>query len=205
MTIYIINYSDKLFSLKGSDTILQFLIGLKDEQKILSTNNIHLVSLPLILKEMLFEISNNIEDYKLNLCFKLLSVLILIKRYIKHFYTEKDNHNLKLSETDERVKNVIDFLHLHYYENITLESAAKLAFLSKRQFTRILKKLTGMTLKKYITRLRLNKAKDLLEHTNKEIIYICYEVGFEDLSYFYKMFKEEFNTTPKKIREEKAV
>lgn len=54
----------------------------------------------------------------------------------------------------------------------------------------------------YINGLRLSYAENLLLNTDMDIIDICLEVGFENMSYFYELFKKHFKTTPHKFRKE---
>jgi two-component system response regulator YesN len=69
--------------------------------------------------------------------------------------------------------------------------------LGTRQFTRIFSKLTNKHFKEYIQELRINEAKRLLSSGQKEIKSVCFEVGFEDLSHFYRVFRKLTGTTPK--------
>ena len=70
--------------------------------------------------------------------------------------------------------------------------------LGARQFIRIFNKLTNKRFKEYLQELRINEALRLLATHQKEIKSTCFEVGFEDLSHFYKVFRKYTGTTPKK-------
>jgi AraC family cel operon transcriptional repressor len=72
---------------------------------------------------------------------------------------------------------------------------------SKEHICRSFKKYINKTPSAVINYLRLNYVANLLAHTDKEIIEIVYDAGFQSLSYFYALFKKEFGTTPKKFRE----
>lgn len=65
---------------------------------------------------------------------------------------------------------------------------------------RLFKKHLDTTPNQYVNKLRLQYAENLLLNTSLEIIEICLEAGFENLSNFYKHFKEQFNTTPHQVR-----
>lgn len=58
------------------------------------------------------------------------------------------------------------------------------------------KKHLSLTPTEYINTLRLNYAENLLLNTDMDIITVCYNSGFDNLSYFYKLFKLRFNSTP---------
>ncbi len=70
--------------------------------------------------------------------------------------------------------------------------------MSKSNLHRKLKSLTGKSIGRYVRSIRLTKAKELLESTNMSVSQTGFEVGFNDLSYFTRSFKEEFGFTPSK-------
>jgi len=64
----------------------------------------------------------------------------------------------------------------------------------------IFKKETGEGLSRFIRVYRLERAKELLQNTNKKIIQICRETGFTNSSYFCKSFREYYGCSPEKFR-----
>lgn len=71
---------------------------------------------------------------------------------------------------------------------------------SREYVCRVFRKYLGTTATEYINNIRLNYAANLLTHTDKEIIDISLEVGFQSLSYFYRLFRQEFSLTPLQFR-----
>ena len=65
---------------------------------------------------------------------------------------------------------------------------------------RTFRKVLNMTLTEYLLQLRLNYAKGLLQTTNHSIVEICFECGFNNLSYFYRSFKAVYGMSPKAFR-----
>ncbi|WP_340200088.1 two-component regulator propeller domain-containing protein [Ascidiimonas sp. W6] len=74
--------------------------------------------------------------------------------------------------------------------------------MSRTQLHNKIKALTGKSTSIFVRSLRLSKGKYLLEHTNKGISEIAYEVGFNNPSYFTKSFTEEFGLPPSTLRKE---
>ncbi len=62
------------------------------------------------------------------------------------------------------------------------------------------KKHIGMTSIEYINNYRLEKASALLSSTDKSIMEISLDVGFNSVSYFNKLFKNKYKLTPKEFR-----
>ena len=69
------------------------------------------------------------------------------------------------------------------------------------KISKFLKEVTGKTFQELILEKRLEKAKELLKHTDYSIAEIIREVGYENTTYFYKIFKEKFKMSPKDFRE----
>lgn len=72
--------------------------------------------------------------------------------------------------------------------------------MSQSVFYRKIKALTGMPISGFIRSIRLKKAAQLLEQTTLGVSIIAYDVGFSDLKYFRKCFKDQFGVTPSKFR-----
>lgn len=82
-----------------------------------------------------------------------------------------------------------------------LEDWARISGKSKEYFCRSFQKYLNKTPSSYLNALRLNYAANLLSHTDTEIIDISFDSGFQSLSYFYHLFKQEFGLSPLKYRE----
>jgi len=84
--------------------------------------------------------------------------------------------------------------------SITIQQLSELFGMSQRNFTRRFRKATNTTPLKYLQNQRLSEAKELLQNSNLSISEIAYRVGYIDVSYFTKIFKGFFSTTPKQYR-----
>jgi transcriptional regulator GlxA family with amidase domain len=94
------------------------------------------------------------------------------------------------------------FTHLHqtFAEPITVAAAARLAAMSKAQFTRRFKQVAGMNFVSYVTHVRVAEAARLLKHSDFTIAEIASRVGFADQSYLGRCFKKAFGLTPREFR-----
>lgn len=93
------------------------------------------------------------------------------------------------------------YLRAHYMEKLTLEDMARMVYLSPSYFSRVFKDEQGVTFREYLTSYRIEKSKALLLNKSIRIADVSAMVGFEDQSYYTKVFKRLVGTSPNKYRE----
>lgn len=103
----------------------------------------------------------------------------------------------------ERYKSLVDFIDVHFKEEIDIERVEQVCHYSYRNINRIFIALHQETIGKYIKRLRLEKAAQYLKFTNSSVSDIAFEVGFEDIAAFSKAFKKKYDSTPTSFRNSK--
>lgn len=129
------------------------------------------------------------EPYLLEYTIKLLLTAIL------------RNHSEALSQ-DGVPAYVLQYLHTHYTERITLDQLAGLEHISKSYLSRQFKRQTGMTVITYVNRLRIEAAKRLLISSDLSVNEVAYQVGFEAPKYFYRIFHKLTDLSPAAFREQ---
>lgn len=77
---------------------------------------------------------------------------------------------------------------------------ASLSYYNENYFMKLFKQYTGKTLTRYLTGLRIEKARYLLTNTDKPITEIAMATGFNSSSYFIRKFQEIYGETPQKLR-----
>ena len=102
------------------------------------------------------------------------------------------------SEIIGRIKR---FIQKEYKSDLSLADVAKEVNLAPAYVSHIFKKETGQGIVEYITELKMKKAKQLLEDKSLKVIQIAKSCGYENQSYFNKLFKAYFGMTPKQYRE----
>lgn len=107
----------------------------------------------------------------------------------------------KLSELDTGLMNDIKRIVLSNISdnNFSVKDLCGELGFSKSQLYRKLKAITNLTLNETIRKIKLEKAKSLLEEGTLNVSEITYKVGFNDLQYFRKCFKSEFGITPSQV------
>ena len=99
------------------------------------------------------------------------------------------------------IYRVMEYIKSNYSRKITLEQIAACACLSSSHISGLFKKETGITVSAYITHVRIEKSKLLLWRPELTIAEIAAMCGFEDQSYFTRVFKTQTGLSPRKYRE----
>lgn len=103
-------------------------------------------------------------------------------------------------EQGNPVKKVLDHIAANSGEKLNLERLAAVSGFSKYHFSRIFAASVGMTPVAYVNRVRLHKAAELLATTDRSILALAGECGFESVSTFNALFKKHFGLTPLEVR-----
>lgn len=88
----------------------------------------------------------------------------------------------------------------HYGRRLTLCEVAEVVHLSKNYFSSLFRAQMGMTFTQYVNLLRVEKSKEYLRGTGLPIVEVMTRVGFEDQSYFSKVFKQATQLSPGQYR-----
>lgn len=104
------------------------------------------------------------------------------------------------SARDPVIQSLLDFVHQHYATGMTVSQLSVHGHINKNKCTQLFKEYTGLSPANYILAYRLQQAKGLLLHTQQPVSEICYQVGFNHLSYFIERFKQRYGSTPLAFR-----
>lgn len=96
---------------------------------------------------------------------------------------------------------LMDYIDSHITTGIGLQDAAKKAGMTESTFSRRFSAINGISFKAYVVEKRLQYAIRLLQTTNKKMIDIALDSGFDSVSGFYDAFKKKTGTTPGKFTE----
>lgn len=102
---------------------------------------------------------------------------------------------------NEIIDKVLLYIHRNYSQEIMVSDIAKKYFMNSSNFSRLFKNSVGISMVDYIRKLRIARAKDLLDSSYKSISEISIEVGYKSENLFYKDFKRIESITPSKYRD----
>ena len=152
-----------------------------------------------ILNEVFQEYRQKKPGYILLIKSLLLRLLVLVGR---EFTT-----NLEGSETQtiydrhrEAILTAIHYINEHYADNLTVEEVAKVSALSFSYFSHLFKSITLKTFTEYLNDYRISKALQLLKETDKKVLDISYEIGFNSVNHFNRVFKKQIGIPPLSYR-----
>lgn len=104
------------------------------------------------------------------------------------------------SQKNKAVESAKEYINENLKSDLSLDLIASYVCLNATYFSTLFKKYTNETINDYITRARIEKAKELLEVPDLKINNIAYEVGFNSTSYFHRVFKAETGYSPNEYK-----
>jgi len=130
---------------------------------------------------------NNQED----LCAWISTAL---NEFIELVYSSQDARKVS------QIRPAINYIDANYNKPITLTDVARASHLSVSRLAHIFKDQMGITIIDYLTSVRIERAKQLLLATDQNCTEICFEVGYNNQSYFTRTFKGFVGMTPRQFR-----
>ena len=100
----------------------------------------------------------------------------------------------------EKIKTILKYVEEHYDEHITIDDMAALTFYSKSHFMKFFKAHMGTGFIEYLNDYRLTIAERLLRTSDASVLEIAEKSGFDNLSYFNRIFKRKYGQSPRKQR-----
>ncbi|ADK81850.1 helix-turn-helix domain-containing protein [Sediminispirochaeta smaragdinae] len=119
----------------------------------------------------------------------------VLNRFINLVFTFREVKHLGA------IERAVRYIQLHYTEKVTLQETAEAAGLSPAYFSSIFKEEMGVSFSEYVNRLKVSYAKNLLSTTELSLAQVAGQSGFEDQSYFSRIFKRIGGVSPGRYRE----
>lgn len=157
-----------------------------------------------ILSDIIHEYSERQSDFILMTKSLLLRLLVLVGRSYRISVSDYEAPPVYTQQRDAMI-SAIRYVNTHYTKNLSVEDVSKRAMLSQSYFRYLFKQLTGKSLIDYINSERITKAVELLKtKPSMHIIDICYEVGYNHVNYFNKVFLREMGESPSEYRKQRT-
>ena len=128
-----------------------------------------------------------------------------VKGHLFHFFyllfsSQGSPVTFSRSKSLDKVKQIVSYIESHYTEPITVQSAADYMGFSESHFMKFFKQHLHTTFTSYLNSYRLTIAARLLLTEDDSILSISERTGFNNLSYFNRLFKKEYQMSPREYR-----
>ena len=155
------------------------------------------------------EIIRKIIDVQNDISVCELATSVLIQELWLELYKHADfscanTHTDALASSQARLQLMMQYIHQNYQCNLSLDNIADYAGLSKSTILNLFQKYLHTTPINYLINYRLNEAAILLSKTEKKIITISNETGFNNVDYFCRLFKKHYHMTPTEYRKSRT-
>ncbi|MBD2871706.1 response regulator transcription factor [Paenibacillus arenilitoris] len=141
------------------------------------------------------ELKERFENFD-SLCSFLYDIFIYLKQL--------NDQSINESETNTHFSQMVNYIDNHFQNKLYLKELSVKFYINQVYCCQLFKKNLGKTFSEYVTELRINKACELLKHTELSIEEIASEAGYFDYYYFNKVFKKECGITPAKFRKARS-
>lgn len=108
--------------------------------------------------------------------------------------------HIPTDQAEKRINKVLQHVYRNYKRPFRIDQLSRLIHLSPGAFCKFFKKITGKTFSDYVNDVRVAKACTLLLETDRNITRIAYDVGFESITYFNRVFLKKKEMTPGAFR-----
>lgn len=130
------------------------------------------------------------------------AMLRLLSTFAEHLATISNSIETEASSIEPKlVSKAKRYIKDRFSEKISLDEAAHAVNSSTRHFCKVFKEATGITFTDYLARVRVEKAKHLLQNPHLRVSEIAFETGFESISQFNRSFKRVTGKTPTQFRD----
>ena len=140
------------------------------------------------------------KGYELKIYISLLNFWLLLVENENDIFSKKTEPK---PINEQRVKDVLSFIHRNYGQKITLQDIADSVFVSKGECCRFFKKSVKMSPYDYLINYRINESMKLLKGSNSSILDIAERVGFNNVSHYIQIFRKKTGLTPHEYRNSK--
>lgn len=125
--------------------------------------------------------------------------LLLDKKCRQYFFRRSQKSQRKLTTCKQFIA-AGEYIQKHFREKLSIQSIAEVVHLSPSYLSHIFSQTFGYTITDYVTYIRLENAKSILSKSGTSISEAALDSGFEDISYFSRVFKKVEGISPREYK-----
>lgn len=176
---------------EGTEYVMRFAINRKENKNIWKREELEGTALLAALQSLIDEHENAKYASQVAIKLKIMELLVEILRSDSTTDT-KVPHN----QTASLIYNTMVYVRNHYAEDMDERELARSLGMSYSYFSRSFKRVTGITFKQYLNRIRVNQAEKLLCRGSASVSEIATKCGYNSISYFINVYKSITGKTP---------
>lgn len=135
---------------------------------------------------------------------KIYEVIATLFRDFTYEILDNIEETEKINKSLDRAKKIIQYIDEHYCDELTVNDVAQAVYMSSSYFSHFFKDFFGVAFSRYLDTLRLNKSAYLLKSTNRSIMDIAINCGFNSDQSMYRLYQKRMKMTPTQYRKDYA-
>lgn len=144
------------------------------------------------------EAMDNIDYYMK--CLNAPSLFASLKILLDSLWESGEDKSSDSSSIMQQVEQIHRYIERSYHENITLTALAEQYHMDASYLSRIFSQKYGETIIAFLTRIRMEKAAELMKDQDKKLETISFLVGYDDYNYFSRVFRKKMGCSPREYR-----
>lgn len=128
---------------------------------------------------------------------KMIELLLVISNSLEGRFVGRNSF---MTRTEQRLEKVRIYCMCNYARSITLTELSQYIGMNRSSFCTFMRRQTGMTFSQYLNRIRLDYAEEKLLYTDCNVAEIAMSCGFQNVTYFNRLFRKRYGCSPKMIR-----
>lgn len=190
---------DKIETIFDFAYIEPFLVSEGDVRPRLNLSGEAQADVEALFSRLLDEYQRRDSSFLLAMKALILWLLVYVGRCFQNDVRDTESRQL-FDRHRAAIRSAIDYINENFVEEISIEKASQVAMLSQSYFSYLFKSMTGKTFVEYLNELRIQKAMDLLKHTEMRVIDIALDSGFHNVNHFNRTFKAQTGISPIQYR-----
>jgi AraC-like DNA-binding protein len=153
-----------------------------------------------LLESMIREIGKGGMGYKTLIRLQMIELLVLLSRYYKEMHQQRIDTEPRKQDRLLTARRLYGYMERNYAKKIAMQSLAVLFGVSTRQINRLMAQEFGKSAIDVLHDIRIARAKHLLQETDEKVTAIAMSVGYDDPSFFSRLFQRHVGCTPTQFR-----
>lgn len=125
--------------------------------------------------------------------------MILMRELLKVYHLDAEHRDIEREGAKNDIEDILEYISNHY-NVVTIKMVANYFHFNPNYLSKLIKKQTGESFTEILQKIKINKARAMLEFTDKSVESIAEEVGYNSASHFHRIFKQQKKSTPEEYR-----